>query len=76
MNLLLFFFILFQKSSEKLSDVIGQQLNDYIKDEGVVRLLQSFLHPHKCIIERKESPQAVRVDYLVSISFYFHVTYL
>ena len=48
--------------------MISQQLNDYIKDEGVIRLLQSFLHPHKCIIERKESPQAVRVDYLVSIS--------
>ena len=50
-----------QKSSQALSLVVGQQLKQYVKDDGVIRLLQSFLHT-KWLIEKKESPMPLRED--------------
>ena len=41
--------------------VVGKQLKPYIKDEGVMRLIQSFLHP-RWLIENKESPMPLRED--------------
>ena len=54
--------------------VVGKQLKPYIKDEGVVRLIQSFLHP-RWLIENKESPMPLREDAQV-IEFIDHMIYM
>ena len=49
--------------------MIGQQLKPYIKEEGVIRLIQSFLNPH-FLIQNKESPIPLREDAQVGVVMY------
>ena len=44
----------FQEHSQALSRVVGEQLKQYIKDEGVVKLIQGFLLPEKLNVQREQ----------------------
>ena len=51
---LMFDISFFQEHSQALSRVVGEQLKQYIKDEGVVKLIQGFLLPEKLNVQREQ----------------------
>ena len=46
-----------QKISQPMCLVIGRELKDYIPNQSVARLIQSFLNPSWLIVEKEVSPQ-------------------
>lgn len=53
--------ISFQIKSDTLCYVVDGQLLPYLKEEGYVRLIQSFLNPG-LMLQKEESPNPLRED--------------
>jgi hypothetical protein len=54
-------FFITKKASKITSQEIGSQLKPYLKEEGVIKIIQCFLYP-KFLVQCQESPLPLRED--------------